>query len=70
MNEQLKKDLDELTSNKTLFKDFENKNFFITGSTGLIGSILIKSLITYSIKNNANIKIYAFISFLIYLNLF
>lgn len=59
MNEQLKKDLDELTGDKTLFKDFEDKNFFITGSTGLIGSILIKSLVTYSLRNNANIKIYA-----------
>ena len=59
MNEQLLKDLDELTANTSLFKCFENKTFFVTGSTGLIGSILIKALLTYSLKNNANIKIYA-----------
>ena len=59
MNEQLKKDLDELISQKTVFSDFENSSFFITGSTGLIGSLLIKALLTYSRNNNANIKIYA-----------
>ena len=59
MNEQLKKDLDELISQKNIFSDFENSSFFITGSTGLIGSLLIKALLTYSRNNNANIKIYA-----------
>ena len=59
MNEQLKKDLDELISQKNIFSDFENSSFFITGSTGLIGSLLIKALLTYYRNNNANIKIYA-----------
>lgn len=59
MNEQLKKDLDELILQKNIFSDFENSSFFITGSTGLIDSLLIKALLTYSRNNNANIKIYA-----------
>ncbi len=59
MNKQLKLDLEELTSQKTLFEQFNNSSFFITGSTGLIGSLIIKALLTYSRVNKANIKIYA-----------
>ena len=59
MNRQLQEDLEELASNKSFFEGTENSVFFITGSTGLIGSILIKALLSYSQKNNANIKIYA-----------
>lgn len=59
MNEQLKKDLDELISQKNIFSDFDKSSFFITGSTGLVGSLLIKALLAYSRNNKANIKIYA-----------
>lgn len=50
----LKKDIDELISNKKYFQKLEGLSVLVTGSTGLIGSILIKSLIRYG-----NIKVYA-----------
>jgi dTDP-glucose 4,6-dehydratase len=59
MNKQLEKDLKELIEQHNYFSGLENSSFFITGSTGLIGSLLIKTLLTYSRKNNSNIKIYA-----------
>lgn len=59
MNKQLETDLEELSQRTEVFEGLENSIFLITGSTGLIGSLLIKSLLTYSRKKNANIKIYA-----------
>lgn len=59
MNEQLKFDLDELSQKTEIFKGLENSTFLITGSTGLVGSLLTKVLLTYSRKTYANIKIYA-----------
>lgn len=59
MNKQLEKDLDEITEQQKYFSGFKNSSFLVTGSTGLIGSLFIKTLLTYSRKNNANIKIYA-----------
>lgn len=56
---QIQKDINELILNEKYFKTFHNSSFLITGSTGLIGSILIKSILTYNSKHNANITIYA-----------
>lgn len=55
----LEKDIQELASRKSYFEPFENASVLITGATGLLGSILAKSLIAYSQKNNANITVYA-----------
>lgn len=55
----LEKDIQELASRKCYFEPFENSSVLITGATGLLGSILAKSLIAYSQKNNAGITIYA-----------
>ena len=59
MNEQLKFDLDELSQKTEIFERLENSTFLITGSTGLVGSLFTKALLTYSRKTYANIKIYA-----------
>lgn len=59
MNGILEKDIQELVSQKNCFEPFENASVLITGATGLLGSILAKSLIAYSQKNNANITVYA-----------
>lgn len=56
---QLEKDLEEVIQKQQYFNGFQNSTFLITGATGLIGSILIKSLLLYSKRNNFNIKIYA-----------
>lgn len=53
-NKILEKDIENLISHKNYFKDLEGYSVLITGSTGLIGSILVRSLI-----RNGNIKVYA-----------
>lgn len=50
----LEKDINELVSNCKVFSKLENSSVLVTGSTGLIGSILVKSLL-----KNKNIKVYA-----------
>ena len=59
MNKQLEYDLNELCSSCNLFSEINNTSVFVTGSTGLIGSIFIKALLTFNLKNNSNIKVYA-----------
>lgn len=55
----LDEDIAELVSHKECFKPFENTSVFVTGATGLLGSILVKALVAYSQKNSANITVYA-----------
>lgn len=59
MNKQLESDLNELCSSCALFSELSNSSVFVTGSTGLIGSLFIKSVLTFNKLNNAKIKIYA-----------
>lgn len=59
MNKQLESDLNELCSSCTLFSELSESSVFVTGSTGLIGSLFIKALLTFNHKNNSNIKVYA-----------
>lgn len=59
MNKQLESDLNELCLSCTLFSELSESSVFVTGSTGLIGSIFIKALLTFNLKNNSNIKVYA-----------
>lgn len=57
-NGRLKADFDEMIKNDdyTVFKD---KRFFITGATGLIGSLLTKFLLYLNYNLNTNITIFA-----------
>lgn len=55
MNVILKRNIDEFVKSFALANSFSNASFLITGGTGLIGSILIKTLIAM----NKNIKIIA-----------
>lgn len=59
MNKILENDINELISHKKYFENFTNSTFLVTGATGLIGSILVKTLLRFSQKNNSNIKVYA-----------
>ena len=59
MNKQLESDLNELCSSCTLFSELSESSVFLTGSTGLIGSLFIKALLTFNHKKNSNIKVYA-----------
>ena len=53
-NKILLNDIEELVSRKQYYEVFENKSVLVTGSTGIIGSILVKSMI-----RNGKIKVYA-----------
>jgi dTDP-glucose 4,6-dehydratase len=56
----LEEDIEYIVS-KNDFSLLHNSSIFITGSTGLIGSQIIKTLLYMNNKQNANIKIYAHI---------
>ena len=43
------------------FKRIANKTFFVTGATGLVGSVFIKALLYFNLRCNLNIKIIALI---------
>lgn len=61
-NSYLKEDLESISnSNQIEWGSFKDKNILITGATGLIGSLIIKSLLYTSAKSNLDIKVYALI---------
>lgn len=55
-------DIDKLFTAKYIEWDcFKNSSFFVTGATGLIGSIVVKTLCYFKKKTGANIKIYTYV---------
>lgn len=59
MNKVLLNDLKEISlSSSVNWEKIDGKSFLITGATGLIGSILVKSLQLRNKLKNSNIKIY------------
>ena len=50
-----------LSDNNIDWKSFEESIIFVTGATGLIGSLLVKSLLEYKFRNKTNTKILAFV---------
>ena len=52
-NKILLNDIEELVSRKQYYEVFENKSVLVTGSTGLIGSILVKSLPSFFASINS-----------------
>ena len=60
MNTILKEDIINVCEDKNIrWKEFDNKSFLITGATGLIGSLLIKTLIYVAEKKKLNLQLYA-----------
>lgn len=58
MNSILLEDLENLIQSKGIdWEKFNNKRIFITGATGLIGSIMVKAILLRNDKYNANIKL-------------
>lgn len=55
----LDKDFQTLFDFTLEYEKFKDANFLITGATGLVGSLLIKSLLTLDDKFNLNLKIFA-----------
>ncbi len=58
-NESYIKDLEETINNIQGICLLNNKKVLITGSTGLIGSAIIDTLIWNNLKNKSNIQVYA-----------
>jgi len=52
---------DLLNCAKSIPQEFYNTSFFITGATGLIGSLITKSILCANSNFNAGIKVYAFV---------
>ena len=59
MNPIVESDIQELIKHKKYFEPFIGAAVLVTGATGLLGSLLIKSLSRYARENNKNIKIFA-----------
>ena len=58
-NPIIESDIQELIKRKKYFEPFIGATILVTGATGLLGSLLVKSLSRYAYENNKNIKIYA-----------
>lgn len=59
MNQILKEDIETISASELIdWNKLKNKSIFITGATGLICSILIKSIILKNEIENLNIKMY------------
>lgn len=57
MNKILEQDIETICSSQLIdWNKIDNHSFFITGATGLIGSLIVKSFIWRNINKNANIK--------------
>lgn len=59
MNSVLKEDIETIATSSLIdWIKLENKRIFITGATGLIGSIMVKALCYRNEKLNLNLKLY------------
>lgn len=57
----LEEDLQEIASSALLGDEFFGKTVFVTGATGLVGSMVVKALLTMNTTKNANISVLAFV---------
>ena len=60
MNAVLKEDINSIIANKTINWDaLKDASFLVTGATGLIGSLLIRTLAEYKQQSNSEMRLYA-----------
>lgn len=57
----LQEDLEKIVGNNTFWKNLKNSTILITGATGLIGSLITKTVLCSNRLKNTNIKIIAMI---------
>lgn len=58
MSSILEKDIELLSKEYKKFTFLNNSSIFITGGTGLLGSILVRSLVKYNINYNKGLSLY------------
>ena len=62
MNSILKEDIEEVANSKLIdWRKLENKTIFITGGTGLIGTVLVKAIMHRNERYNSNINMILFV---------
>lgn len=54
-------DFDYILNSELKVEQFKNQNFFVTGATGFIGSLIIRFLLYANYKKNLNIHIYGMV---------
>lgn len=59
MSMVLNKDLEEIAVSKLPFEYYQEKVFLITGATGLIGSLMVRSLLTCNKSKNLRLRVLA-----------
>lgn len=57
MKNVLKKDFEEVLKLDIPFESFKNKTFYVTGATGLVGSVFIRFLLFLNEQKNTNINV-------------
>ncbi|MCH3918764.1 MAG: NAD(P)-dependent oxidoreductase [Spirochaetia bacterium] len=58
-NMQVKHDIEEIIQNTNILQPFNGSSIFVSGSTGLIGSMFIRTVLTSNIQNKTDITIIA-----------
>ena len=61
MNSVLLEDFNYISNSDINFENLENKVIMVTGATGLIGSLLVKSMLFCDKEHNLNLKIVALV---------
>src|SRR5690554_5007107 len=61
MNSVIKEDINYIIENNISIQEFNNKTIFVTGATGFINSLFVKTILQYNHQKNTNIHIIALI---------
>ncbi|WP_042195555.1 NAD-dependent epimerase/dehydratase family protein [Paenibacillus camerounensis] len=57
----LQQDIAKVSFDLQKFPEIKNKNFFITGASGLLGSLVVKALLHLNSRDEYNISVYALV---------
>lgn len=60
-NSILQEDIERIALHLTRFPEIKNKSFFVTGATGLLGSLIVKSLMCLNRCHQFNVTVFALV---------